>query len=346
MPVPNPRASTAYPRSGPPRLVFGLIAGLAAAGATHAQSPAGPANYSKPAQVRPNQPGNVREELQAEGSPLATLPSLVREGTFVSVARGQMVKGKSGRWFFVFDADERGRTLPPMVVLPSFHLTAMERATEHTQPGTRMLVTGLVTSYRDLNYLLPTAPPLAVRVDSATAAPVAPPPPPTAPAATDAPPAPPSGASEPSIDEIVKRLDKAVSSTPSGGAAIPLRTAMATTPAGPGPSTAEQPPAPPTAPPLSIGSIATRRGRVMRGADGALNFTFDAGSSDLGREAATVMTLQPCLALAAIESLAERAGEGATYTVSGDVTTYRDRNYLLIRSYKANRVTDQVMPTQ
>jgi hypothetical protein len=93
----------------------------------------------------------------------------------------------------------------------------------------------------------------------------------------------------------------------------------------------------------------------VRGGDGALLFTFDAGPSDVpgptgkppaGGGATHSLVVLPSATLAAIEQLGERAGEGATYTVSGEVTTYHDRAYLLIRSYKANRTNDQIMPSQ
>ncbi|MFN7020817.1 MAG: hypothetical protein ACK4WH_05755 [Phycisphaerales bacterium] len=331
-----------------------VAAVLTMAGLASAQAPV----YSRPAQVRPNQPGGAAEELSAGNGAALRLPPLVREGTFVSAARGQMIRGTSGRWFFVFDPDASGRSLPPMVLMPSTNLTAMERLADSSAPGTRMLVTGMVTAYRDLNYLIPTAPALAVRAD------------PHPEQATDAPsplreprvleeaaPGEPSPADtpargEPSIEDIVKRLDRAVSRAPSGGTAIPLR--AASTPAA-SPSAVTQPPAPTATPgpTLNIGAIASRRGRIVRAADGTMVFVLDSGSSTLpGAEAGsalagpTTMTLQPNMALAAIEALSERAGEGATYTVSGDVTVYQDRNYLLVRSYKLNRVTDQILPTQ
>ena len=58
------------------------------------------------------------------------------------------------------------------------------------------------------------------------------------------------------------------------------------------------------------------------------------------------MILLPSQNLAALEQIAERAGESATYTMSGEIVTYRGRNYLLPRSYQANRATDQVLPAQ
>jgi hypothetical protein len=89
---------------------------------------------------------------------------------------------------------------------------------------------------------------------------------------------------------------------------------------------------------------------VLRAADGAMVFTFDSGAGDGPASGPSPghapLVLLPCQNLAAIEQLSERTGEGATYTVTGEVTTYRGRNYLLLRSYQLNRATDQVMPAQ
>lgn len=352
--MPNPAPPGSQVRFCAARAGWPAAAVLSIAAIAQAQAPL----YSKPVQVRPNQPGGPAEELSAGSDALLRLPPLVREGTFVSTARGQMIRGATGRWFFVFDPDASGRSLPPMVLMPSTNLTAMERLADNSPPGTRMLVTGMVTAYRDLNYLMPTAPALAVRAepkpDLGTRADEALP---EARAGEAVGPGAPTPAStplggEPSIDDIVKRLDRAVSRAPSGGTAIPLRAASAAASRPTASTQADSPMATPV-PTLNVGAIASRRGRIVRAADGSMVFVLDSGSSTLpGADAGstyagpTMMTLQPNMALAAIEALSERAGEGATYTVSGDVTAYQDRNYLLVRSYKLNRVTDQVLPTQ
>jgi len=264
-----------------------------------------------------------------------------------------------------------------MVVLPNQHLAAMERVAERAGTGgkasmasgeldrARLAVTGMVTAYRGLNYLLPTAPPLLVRPENPMETPPAKATPTQAePAAkpsvestvdgSTAPkpagePAP--GAAEPSIEEIVTRLDKAVSSV---SATAPLRVSP--------------PSAGGTAPslPLEVGGdtvaandrllppglLVSRRGRVVRGPDGALLFRIDSGASGAAAAGAVaaagggMLTLLPCQNLTSIEQVSERAGEGATYTMSGDVFAYRGRNYLLVRSYQVNRASEQVMPVQ
>ena len=285
----------------------------------------------QPSPVRPGLPGSVQSELGVDRG-----PSLVREGTFVSSARGAMVKGKSGRWFFVFDRDRRGRQMPPMVVLPSEHLAAMERLAARMdeedvrQTGARMVVTGQVMAYAGHNYLLPTAPPL---VDTPAAEPEpdeadahAEPEPAVSPtAATD------PAMAEPTIEQIVADLDRAIGSRRT---ANPSRTAAADT------SGAEN-----GTPRLrSAGVLTPRRGRVVRSAAGEPVFIMDSGTAGVVPE--PPMVLLPCANLAGIESIAERLGENATFTISGQVLVYKDRNYLLPAMYTVNRAGDQVIPNQ
>lgn len=320
-------------------LFSGVLGGIAAQ----------PEPYSKPRPVRPNLPGPLSEEVG-----LTQAPPLAREGSFVTAARGQALKGKSGRWFFVFDPDARGYALPPMVLLPNLNLAATERLAERSPPGTRMLITGQVLVYEGLNYLLATAPPLLVRLEEQPSpAPLS-----SSPETTSTRTEPPNGAragdqadagapvrsvsGEPEIEEIVARLDKAAGRvaatsprriTSAEQAAAEVATGAAAAASG-GTDTRGS---------IAPGILAARRGRILRAADGAMVFHFDSGTSD---GAAGPLVLLPCQNLSAIEQVAERSGEGATYTVTGEVQTYRGRSYLLVRSYKVNRATDQIMPAQ
>lgn len=340
MPLISRSHNTPVAHSTRSRIAAGIA--LAALGSAALAQPHSP--YGKPNPIRPNLPGPLSEEVG-----LKQQPALAREGTFVSAARGQAIKGKSGRWFFIFDPDADGFTLPPMVLLANLNLAALERLAERSPPGSRMLMTGQVLLYEGLNYLLAAAPPLPVRLDEPVAPASSPPAPVPAsgePAMADpttpAPVRPVSG--EPSIDEIVARLDKAagrVAATSPQRAAAPIQPAAE--PVTPTPAAAGSTPTTSTHGLVAPGVLASRRGRITRAADGAMVFTFDSGTSD-GQSGP--MVLLPCQNLTSIELISERSGEGATYTVTGDVQTYRGRNYLLLRSYKVNRVSDQVMPAQ
>lgn len=320
-------------------------AGLAA-GQAGLTAPAGP----QPQPVRPGVPGTAREELGIDRP-----PPLVREGAFVSSARGVVVRGQSGRWYIVFDEDARGRKMPPMVVLPGPHLAALERLAsrmggEEAAGGTggaggarlRILVTGQVLAYQGHNYLLPTAAPiLETTLPGAEATPE--------PAAKDAEeraggaeggeaePAEETGAAgvdaggEPSIDQIIGELDRALGTR---RASNPIIAADHEGTAGENGAARVRP----------AGFMTARRGRIMRTGAGDCTFVVDAGTA--GEVAEPPMMLLPCTNLSAIESIAERMGEAATFTISGQVIVYKGRNYLLPTTYTVNRVTDQVLPTQ
>lgn len=326
----------------------GTLAAAVIAASAVAQTSTGPT----PQPIRPGLPGTAREELCIDRS-----PPLVREGAFVSAARGVLARGKSGRWYVVFDRDARGRQMPPMVILPSQHLAAMERiaarfeSEENERSRTRILITGQVFAYQGQNYLLPTAPPIlettaptqpaqpTTQADLPTEATVpstgeTPTPtadnaavqaPKTAEAAADQP------KPEPTIDQIISDLDRA------------LGTRRATNPAAT--TVTEQLPSEGAGARVRpAGFMTARRGRIVRAANGEPTFVVDSGTA--GEVPEPPMMLLPCTNLTAIESLTERLGESVTFTVSGQVTVYRGRNYLLPTTYTVNRTTDQVIPNQ
>jgi hypothetical protein len=332
--------------SSPFRVHWFTIAAATVASIVVAAAGQADPRYSQPQPVRPNLPGSPADEIG-----LAAAAPLVREGTFIASARGQAIKGKTGRWFMVFDPDAQGRVFPPMILLPNLNLAAVERSVERNPPGTRIVVTGVTTVYQNHNYLLLSAPPLLVRADAAstpspateppTTASADPPPAeqPAAPAAAPASAPTPAAAGEPSIDDIVAKLDQAAGKV---AALAPQRATKPTVV--PATATPEPTAAGSDAGLLPPGLLASRRGRIFRTPDGALVFAIDNGPEPA--VAMPPMILLPCQNLAALEQIAERAGEAATYTMSGEIVTYRGRNYLLPRNYQANRATDQVMPTQ
>lgn len=324
-----------------------------AAGIASGQTVSPGASTPQPLPVRPGVPGTPREELGIDRA-----PPLLREGAFVSSSRGVLAKGQSGRWYVVFDRDARGRQMPPMVVLPSANLAAMERIASRmngddaSKARARILVTGQVMAYQGHNYLLPTAPPIlettAPTAATTTAEPKTAPSaaPTTAAAGGEATPAEapkaadgqagaeaPAGAAvdEPSIDQIIGDLDRALGTK---------RVTNPTTAADSEPAVSETSggrvrPA---------GFMTARRGRVLRAGSGESTFIVDSGTA--GEVAEPPMAMLPCTNLSVIESLAERMGESATFTISGPVTVYHGRNYLLPTTFTVNRATDQVIPNQ
>lgn len=295
--------------------------------------------------VRPNLPPTSAADLN-----LSTNPPLMREGAFISSARAQMVRGKSGRLYAIFDADAQGRRLPPMIMAESAHLAAMERMLEREPEGARVRLFGRVTVYRDRNFLITTAPAMLERFATAdaesermTASEHA-----AAKASMNAPAAksptsspsgtPKSPNADPSIEQIVAELDKAVGTRrtlPSAGK-----------PTEPAHSQAGQPSvvdAPSTDGGTTAGFLTSRRARIVRLPDGMLAATLDTGTA--GKTDAPFVLL-PNQNLTALEATFEQLGDAITISLTGDVFVYKGRRYLLASMYSVNRAADNVMPMQ
>lgn len=142
---------------------------------------------------------------------------------------------------------------------------------------------------------------------------------------------------EPSPQDVMKSLENdAMKKAPAPPVAAPSGTPSSgagTVSVGPGgtPGTSVGP----GAKLLREGSfLASRRGRMVRSSEGAWLFVFD---SDSSTKAEPPMTMMPCLNLQAMEKLAERGGDALSYTVSGQVFVYKNRNYLLPTLYVINR---------
>lgn len=287
--------------------------------------------------VRPNLPPTAAADLE-----LGTNPPLMREGAFISSARAQLVRGKSGRLYAIFDADAQGRRLPPMIMGESPHLAAIERLLEREPSGARVRLFGRVTVYRDRNFLIPTAPAMQERFNvdgsESPATPSTPPTPPAQPAATDSQntKAMSTPSDDPSIEQIVAELDKAVGSRRIVPAA-PGQPASAPAGVGPLPVTEGADAG------VTSGFLTTRRARVTRLPDGQLAATLDSGTD--GRTDGPLLLL-PNQNLTALESIAEQLGDGVTYTLTGDVYVYKSRRYLLTSMYAVNRASDSVFPMQ
>ena len=221
--------------------------------------------------VRPNVPPGAAQDLS-----LGMSPPLLREGAFVSGARAQLVKGRSGRWYAIYDADGTGVRLPPMIVLDNAYLGAMERVAGDGVGGDnapRMRISGRVLVYRDRNFLLPSAPPIVERVvvvnpDAAANA---------ASGAASAAAARPkdggdrpasAGGVDPSIEDIVSQLDRAV-----GASSARRPVVESTVPAMPTTvETAAATIAATTEAGGATGVLTARRARGVRGNDGAWRF--------------------------------------------------------------------------
>lgn len=275
---------------------------------------------------RPIEP--VSSPSPAASAGLARTPAqsrLVPQGTFLPSRRGKLISAGS-QSVFVFEAAPPGQGVPPMIVLPNEFLASMERHIQERGPDAVFTVGGQVYAYHDHNYLLITTRPVADAPPGAknTEADKPSTQPPTGEAA--------GRITDPAVEKILAELREA-----GGGrrTAEPL-------PAPPRPARPDD--AAPKRTVLPEGTfLAGRRGRTVKSPGGEWTFVVDAdaaGNSD------PPMTIMPCQNLANLERTAELRGESVTFTISGQVFVYHERNFLLPTMFVANRHTDEVVPTQ
>lgn len=282
--------------------------------------------------IKPTVPGSVVQGLPGAvkgGNNSVMGGRLVRQGTFLLSRRGTVSKLPDGEVLLTFDPDEHGAAERPMPLLPNTNLQNLERIADRADPTARFNISGQVMAFKGRNYLLMDRPAEIVRA----AAPV---PKPAEPKADEPKPAG-NGNADPTgminkLEGAARERDAArpVLAVPDPGAA-PAHVAGPTIP---------------TVPPeklLREGSMITsRRGRMIRQPDGDWALTFDA---DAAGKSEPALLLLPCMNLQAMERVAERGGEAATMSVSGIVTTYKSRNYLLPTMYMVNRPSD-IVPGQ
>jgi hypothetical protein len=252
---------------------------------------------------------------------------LVPQGTFLPSRRGRLL-GAGAHFVFAFEPDAAGKAEPPMIVLPNEWLSAMERQVQERGPETVFVVSGSVYAYRQHNYFLVTATPIVS---------VMPPPPrPESTGAAPTAPSVPAAIADPAVEKILAELREAGGDRRSAQPLMPPArkegVPSSVGPAGSGPAL------------LPEGTfLASRRGRLAKSASGEWMFVVDSGAEGVAEPA---MVLMPCQNLAGMERTAEQRGDAVTFSVSGQVFAYRERNYLLPAMYVLNRRTDEVMPTQ
>jgi hypothetical protein len=87
-------------------------------------------------------------------APNAPAVTVMREGTFLVDRTGRLTRTRDGAAEFSFDADGRALRDPPVVILPSLKLVAMEEAQRAADRDLRFRISGMVTEYRGRNYVL------------------------------------------------------------------------------------------------------------------------------------------------------------------------------------------------
>jgi hypothetical protein len=271
-------------------------------------APSGGGRSTSPT-TRP-QPSSVLEP--AGFVPAGGSGRLLREGSDVIARRGHLKKIEDSAYSeFVFDGS-RGSALAPMLVLPNLQLMSMEDASAATREDLTFTVSGMVTEYRGKNYILLEPGPEALNRQTPSPVPA------FEPAARGSA----SGGSA-SADQMLKEM------------------LSADAPPAPPPPDAEAPrkdlttgsgALPPGAPLLTVlpelTQIFDRVCRLSACSDGLHEqLTFDADGSSLHDPPLIVL---PNLKLVDLE---KAAGDlhNARMRVTGMVTEYRGRNYILLQ---------------
>ena len=82
---------------------------------------------------------------------------LVREGAFIVSRLARISRsGAGGEWMVTFDSDRTGQMDPPMVLIPCRLLERLIRTAQAEGDAARIIISGQVYAYHDVNYLLPT----------------------------------------------------------------------------------------------------------------------------------------------------------------------------------------------
>jgi hypothetical protein len=87
-------------------------------------------------------------------APQAPALNLRHEGSFIVDRVGRLARNADGQMEFAFDSDGQAMQDPPVIVLPSLKLMAMEETMRVAAHEVRFSITGMVTEYHGRNYLL------------------------------------------------------------------------------------------------------------------------------------------------------------------------------------------------
>jgi len=295
----------------------------------------------KPRQViiLPTEP-QAAGELMAErsGGVVAKLSSerhLLPEG-YVIGARPAHIERK-GDWYLAHLVPQEGMPdTPPLRLLPNQNLAMIETVLTETSTTPKFLLTGRVTEFEGANYLLiehvaELLPPIERPVDAQpTSTPAAPSPAGVKkPIATE-----PTSEREPSAEEIIQQLMK---SNPARAMVIPQTPEQISTSTDD--ATEEK-----KGQESSLSNISTRwpeatllidrQGRLLAKSDNWWSLAFE----DRGRKGSQKpIHLLPNRLLETAISLAGGGRQGVVFIISGEVTVYKQDNYLLLRKVLLQR---------
>ena len=289
----------------------------------------------------PAQPRRVEElDIRAAGvSPAAAAAPSFQEGAFLAERPGTLYKTGQGNLVFVADEAPAGSAAPvsgPIAFLPCEALGILETlcsissnsdapapsaATSspelkslQLEPVKRLKVSGQLFRFHGQPYVL-------LSVVPVEAAPADAPPSPASPTTEGSKPAATPKTAQDLIGELETRR-----TTPRAMEAAAIAVAPADERRATKESAGERVK---SARHKEGEQLSSRQGRIVRH-DSWLVFTPDSGVGAEGKnESDAPIVLLACKQLERLEHLAKEVGDTARYTVSGRVTTYRGRNYLL-----------------
>ena len=281
-------------------------------------------------------------------------PPLLREGSALVRVIGEMhFNEETGDWRFIIDRTDPRYGEHELRVMPSSHLREMERlrdAVDDDDDRLVMEVTGQVYVYKGWNYLLPTHPPLLISRDEAVdrleANEME-----TGRSEGDAAEQGPADAAVTGVDD-----DDPVRAAARGDSTAEILEALerATGPVIRRPEVDDRPTA--AARPnrrgtdavadarrlLAEGSmLVDRLGTLRRTDTGGWMFIFDADAEGQGDPPAVLL---PSMVLERMEKYAQSQGRDVKVLLSGQVTTYRGRNFILPTMYRRPRLNTPLTP--
>ncbi len=265
-------------------------------------------------QAVPVRAPGVRKRAAADGL-------LLPEGYMVASRAARIAK--QGDWFIA----ELGKSAdlpdsPPLRVLPNQQLSMLQAILAQSAAPTSFLITGRITEFQGANYILIENIEEVITIPARDSAPAEP-------SAATEPPSPATpGGKEPTAEEVLKQL---LERPARRSVALPQLTQII--PAeGPGSTTATAESRPGVAP--ATGSLLPERalmidrvGRVVPG-EKWWTLVFE----NRGQQAADKpIRLLPSRLLESAVSLSKGGTQSAVFLVSGEITTYENNNYLLLR---------------
>lgn len=298
--------------------------------------------HRRPSVVLPSEPAEPgREATERSGAMIAKPAAEIRrlpEG-YVIGSRPAYIKHEDD-WHVAHLLPQPGMVdPPPLRLLPNQHLALVESVLAETQETSRFVLTGRVTEYLGANYLL------IEHVAEVLTAPPTPPPADSVPAPATSPPASEDVAPdaeppvEPSPQDIIRQL---METKPLRAVVLPKEEPEV--PDFPAPTTQEQSPLrsnvpdDPDAAPVHIlpeGTIMVDQlGRLVPAGEQWWSLAFEDRGRDASRPPIRVL---PSRLLETAVTLSSGTAQGGVFMVSGEITTYKGLNYLLLRKVLVRR---------